>query len=138
MKLVACFFALLLISGIYAASAGSIITLDVNADKLSPGQIVQLNGSVDDSLAGKPVGIEVQDPEGHVILIRTVTSDSYGNFTLKFKIPSSTALGKLDIAATIEIDGQAFSESITKRLLVYIFKLIYRERRINNNLRNYN
>jgi len=116
MKLVACFFALLLISGIYAASAGSIITLDVNADKLSPGQIVQLNGSVDDSLAGKPVGIEVQDPEGHVILIRTVTSDSYGNFTLKFKIPSSTALGKLDIAATIEIDGQAFSESITKRI----------------------
>ena len=109
MKLIACFFALLLISGIYAASAGSIITLDINADKVSPGQIVQLNGSVDDSLAGKPVGIEVQDPEGHVILIRTVTSDSYGNFTLKFKIPSSTALGKLDIIATIEIDGQAIS-----------------------------
>jgi len=40
------------------------------------------------------VGIEIQDPEGHVILIRTVTSDSYGNFTLKFKIPSSTALVK--------------------------------------------
>ena len=46
MKLAASFFVLLLVSGIYAASAGSIISIELDTDVLVPGEIVELTGSV--------------------------------------------------------------------------------------------
>ena len=115
MKLAASFFVLLLVSGIYAASAGSIISIELDTDVLVPGEIVELTGSVESSLAGKPVGVEIKDSEGEIILIRSITTDSNGNFTLKFKIPSS-ASGELEIITSVEIDGQSFSESISVML----------------------
>jgi len=110
MKLVAIFFVLLLISSISAASAASIISIDLDTRTMKAGEIIEINGSVESSLAGKPVGIELKDSEGSVILIRTVTTNSDGEFTLKFKSPSS-ASGDIDIMTSIEIDGQPFSES---------------------------
>ena len=71
-----------------------------------------VGGTVESSLAGKPVGIEVKDSDGDVILIRSITSDSNGNFTLKFKVPSS-ASGDIEIMSSVEIDGQSFSESVS-------------------------
>ena len=112
MKLAASFFVLLLVSGIYAVSAESIISIDLDTDTLTPGKIVELTGSVESSLAGKPVGIEVKDSEGNIILIRSIITDSDGDFTLKFKIPSS-ASGELEIITSVEIDGQPFSESVS-------------------------
>ena len=117
MKLAASFFVLLLVSGIYAASATSIISIDLDTDTLTPGEIIEINGSVERSLAGKPVGIELKDSEGNVILIRVVTTNSDGEFTLKFKVPSS-ASGDLDIMTSVEIDGQSFSESISATVAV--------------------
>jgi len=112
MKLVAGFFVLLLVSGISAASAASIIYIELDNDTLVAGEIVEITGSVEDSLAGKPVGIEVKDSDGDIILIRAITSDSNGNFTLKFKVPSS-ASGNIEIMSSVEIDGQSFSESVS-------------------------
>jgi len=110
MKLVVSFFVLLLVSGISVASAASIISIDLDTRTMEPGEIIEINGSVEGSLAGKPVGIELKDSEGNVILIRVVTTNSDGEFTLKFKVPSSTS-GDIDIITSIEIDGQSFSES---------------------------
>jgi hypothetical protein len=111
MKLVAGFFVLLLISGISVASAASIISIELDSDTLVAGEIVEITGTVEGSLAGKPVGIEVKDSDGDIILIRAITSDSNGNFTLKFKVPSS-ASGNIEIMSSVEIDGQSFSGSV--------------------------
>ncbi len=112
MKIVAGFFVLLLISGISVASAASIISVELDSDTLVAGEIVEINGTVESSLAGKPVGIEVKDSDGDIILIRAITSDSNGNFTLKFKVPSS-ASGDIEIVSSVEIDGQSFSGSVS-------------------------
>ena len=112
MKLVAGFFVLLLISGISVASAASIISIELDSDTLVAGEIVEISGTVESSLAGQPVGIEVKDSEGEIILIRSITTDSNGNFTLKFKVPPS-ASGNIEIITSVEIDGQSFSESIS-------------------------
>ena len=117
MKLVAGFFVLLLISGISVASAASIISIELDTDTLVAGEIVEISGTVESSLAGQPVGIEVKDSEGEIILIRSITTDSNGNFTLKFKVPSS-ASGNLEIITSVEIDGQSFSESVSATVAV--------------------
>ena len=112
MKIVAGFFVLLLISGISVASAASIISIELDSNTLVAGEIVEINGTVENSLAGKPVGIEVKDSDGDIILIRAITSDSNGNFTLKFKVPAS-ASGNIEIMSSVEIDGQSFSKSVS-------------------------
>ena len=117
MKLVAGFFVLLLISGISVASAASIISIELDTDTLVAGEIVEISGTVESSLAGQPVGIEVKDSDGEIILIRSITTDSNGNFTLKFKVPPS-ASGNIEIITSVEIDGQSFSESISATVAV--------------------
>ena len=55
------------------------------------------------------IAIEIKDAAGNIILIRTVTSDINGEFTLKFKVPSTAAAGEFEIIANVELDGQSFS-----------------------------
>jgi len=101
--------ALIGISGAFAQ--GSIITFDIDEKSFVPGEIVELNGNVDRSLAGQPVAIEVKDSGGSVILIRTVTPDVNGNFVLKFKIPTTAKAGEFEIVTNVEVAGEAFTET---------------------------
>lgn len=64
---------------------------------------------MDAGLEGKPVGIEIKDGDDNVVVIRTVTSDENGEFTLKFKVPSTATAGEFDIITNVELDGQTFS-----------------------------
>ena len=89
--------------------AQSLITFDVDTTKFAPGEIVELTGQVDVGLEGQPVAIEIKDADGNLILIRTVTSDSNGEFTLKFKVPNTAASGEFDITTNVELDGQTIS-----------------------------
>lgn len=57
MKIAASFFILFLISGISMASAASIISIELDSDTLVAGEIVELTGSVESNLAGKPIGM---------------------------------------------------------------------------------
>ena len=91
------------------AFAQSIITFDVDTTEFAPGEIVELTGHVDAGLEGQPVAVEIKDADGNVILIRTVTSDSNGEFVLKFKVPSTAAAGEFDIVTNVELDGQSFT-----------------------------
>jgi len=102
------------ISGAFAQ--GSIITFDIDEKSFVPGEIVEINGNVDSSLAGQPVAIEVKDSGGSVILIRTVTPDANGNFVLKFKIPTTAKAGDFEIITNVEVAGEAFTE--TKKVVV--------------------
>ena len=92
------------------AFSQSLITFDVDTTKFTPGEIVELDGQVQSGLEGQPVAVEIKDADGNLILIRTVTSDGNGEFTLKFKVPNSATSGKFDIVTNMEINGDAFSE----------------------------
>jgi len=107
------FIAVLLAISIVPAFSQSLITFDVDTTQFAPGEIVELTGSVQEEMQGQPVAIEIKDAKGSVILIRTVTPDSDGNFVLKFKVPNSIEAGELDIITNIELDGQTFSESMS-------------------------
>ena len=109
MKLI--FFATLFVLMLTPAFAQSLITFDVYTTEFTPGEIVELTGHVEDALIGFPVAVEIKDADGNVIVIRTVTSDSTGEFTLKFKVPSTAAAGGFDIVTNVELDGQSFSET---------------------------
>ena len=87
----------------------SLITFDVDTTKFAPGEIIELTGHVDTGLEGQPVAVEIKDADGNIILIRTVTSDENGEFTLKFKVPSTAKAGEFEIVTNIELDGQTFS-----------------------------
>ena len=78
------FVIILLAISIVPAFSQSLVSIDVDTANFAPGEIVELKGTVDVSLAGQPVAIEVNDSKGNVILIRTVTADANGNFVLKF------------------------------------------------------
>ena len=93
------------------AFAQSVITFDVDTTKFVPGEIVELKGTVGDGLEGQPVAVEINDSEGNVILIRTVTSDIDGEFVIKFKVPDNVELGELDIVTNVELDGQSFTDT---------------------------
>jgi len=99
--------------GTTAFAQGSIISFDIDEKSFAPGEIVELRGNVEQSLAGQPVAIEVKDSEGNVILIRSVTPDDNGNFVLKFKIPSSAKAGNFEIITNVEVAGEAFTETKT-------------------------
>jgi hypothetical protein len=92
------------------AFSQSLITFDVDTTKFTPGEIVELEGKVQSGLEGQPVAVEIKDADGTLILIRTVTSDSNGEFSLKFKVPSNAAAGEFDIITNMEIDGDTISE----------------------------
>jgi len=92
---------------------GSIISFDIDEKSFAPGEIVELTGNVEQSLAGQPVAIEVKDSAGNVILIRTVTPDDNGNFALKFKIPLTAKAGNFEIITNVEVAGEAFTETKT-------------------------
>ena len=86
MKLI--LIAMLLVVMITTAFAESLITFDVDTAKFTPGEIVELEGKVQSGLEGEVVAVEIKDADGTLILIRTVTSDSNGEFSLKFKVIS--------------------------------------------------
>ena len=102
--------AMLIVVIITPAFAESLITFDVDTTKFTPGEIVELNGKVQSGLEGEVVAVEIKDADGTLILIRTVTSDSNGEFSLKFKVPSNAAVGEFDIITNMEIDGDTISE----------------------------
>ncbi len=103
--------AILLAVSIVPVFAQSLITFDVDTTKFMAGEIVELKGKVTGGLEGQPVAVEIKDADGNVMLIRTVTSDANGDFVLKFKVPNTVNAGEFDIATSVELDGQSFSET---------------------------
>jgi hypothetical protein len=91
--------------------AESLITFDVDTTKFTPGEIVELEGKVQSGLEGEVVAVEIKDADGTLILIRTVTSDSNGEFSLKFKVPSTAAAGSFDVVTSMELNDEPVSES---------------------------
>jgi hypothetical protein len=110
MKIILFLTALLLVS-VIPLSFSDTITINTNKEQFAGGDTVEINGSVENGVAGEFVALEIKDPNGETILIRTVTLGDGGTFSLKFKIPESGAAGSYDIVANSKQDGQTITET---------------------------
>lgn len=96
--------------GISNAMGANEITFDVNKSTYKPGDIVVINGTSKDS-PNQPVAVEVKDPSGNILVIRTVETDSNGNFQLKFKLPETATVGNYNIVTNAQVNGSTVTET---------------------------
>ncbi len=97
----------LISSGIGFSFEESQITLNTDKSSYGPGDTVSITGNINSATAGELVGIQVKDPEGNLIVIRTVQTDSSGNFAIQFKVPTTATSGNFIIEASAKINGQS-------------------------------
>ena len=86
--------------GISSASAQTGITVETNSDLFEQGQTVMITGNSE----GKPVAVQVKDPTGISILVRTITTDSNGNFELEFRISPTAVSGAYQVVVSVVVD----------------------------------
>jgi len=87
--------------GISSAGAQTGITVETNFDVFQLGQTVMITGNAEE----KSVAIQVKDPTGISILVRTLETDSGGNFDLQFRIPQTATLGDYQVAVSVAINN---------------------------------
>jgi predicted secreted protein with PEFG-CTERM motif len=90
------------------------ITLNTDKDSYGPGDLVSITGTISGA-TNQYVAIQVKDPSGNLIAIRTVQTDSNGNFALQFKVPTTATPGNFEIDANAKVNGQVVTA--TKSIL---------------------
>ena len=95
--------------GISSVSAQTGITVETNFDVFQQGQTVMVTGNAEE----KSVAIQVKDPTGISILVRTLETDSGGNFDLQFRIPQTATLGDYQVIVSTVIDNVPVINTIT-------------------------
>lgn len=94
---------------ISSASAQTGITVETNFDVFQQGQTVMVTGNTEE----KFVAIQVKDPTGISILVRTLETDSGGNFELEFRIPQTATLGDYQVVVSTVVDNLPVINTIT-------------------------
>ena len=87
--------------GISNAGAQAGITVETNFDLFEQGQLVMITGNIDE----KSVAIKVKDPTGILILVRSITTDSDGNFELEFRISQTATFGDYQVIVSTVVDN---------------------------------
>ena len=87
------------------------ITIGTAKTTYGPGDTVDITGTVNGGQPGQLVAIQVKDPKGNLVLIRTVQADQTGRFALTFKVPSTASKGAFDITASSRINGFVVTQS---------------------------
>ena len=114
MKLAIFFLLFVSIVSFFASeSYAADITINTNKQTFAGGDTVELSGTVAGGNAGDLVALEIKDPSGETILIRTVQLGSGGTFDLKFKLPTSGQTGSYEIIANAQVAGQTVTETKT-------------------------
>ena len=101
-KLIGLFVAFVLFSPLLNSFAEEVI-LDTDTNFI-PGEIVEITGVIPDGVPGQLSAIEIKNPDGETILIRTVTLDEDKKYFIKFKVPESSEPGNYDIIVNAEND----------------------------------
>ena len=96
--------------GLSPAFAQSEFTLSSSADSYEPGELVAISGVTQSE---QIVSIQVKDPTGKTLLVRSITADNSGNYSLEFKIPKTATQGSYIIVASVSIDMIPVIETIT-------------------------
>ena len=95
-------FSLLVVSlGLSPVFGQTDLTLTSNLDSYIPGELVQISGVTQNE---QIVSIQVKDPTGKTLLVRSITSDSSGNYSLEFKIPKTSTQGSYTVVASVSVD----------------------------------
>ena len=87
--------------GISNAGAQTGITVETNFDLFEQGQLVMITGNAEE----KSVAIKVKDPTGISILVRSITTDSDGNFELEFRISQTATFGDYQVIVSTVVDN---------------------------------
>jgi len=95
--------------GISSASAQTGVTVETDFDVFQQGQMVTITGNAGE----KYVTVQVKDPTGISILVRTITTDFGGNFELQFRIPQTATLGDYQIITNVIVDDVPTINTIT-------------------------
>ena len=99
--------------GLQDSMAQSNITIDTNKDSFLVGDTVQVSGTIVEGAQGNLVAIEVKNPSGETILVRSVELGTGGTFSLSFKVSDSERDGSYEIIANSQVDGKTVSGSKT-------------------------
>ena len=68
--------------GLSPAFAQTEFTLSSSADSYEPGELVSISGVTENK---QIVSIQVKDPTGKTLLVRSITADNSGTYSLEFK-----------------------------------------------------
>ena len=96
--------------GLSPAFAQTDLTLSSSMDSYEPGELVTISGVTQSE---QIVSIQVKDPTGKTLLVRSITADGTGNYSLEFKIPKTATQGSYIIVASVSIDMIPVIETIT-------------------------
>ena len=96
--------------GLSPAFAQTELTLNSSMDSYEPGELVTISGVTQGE---QIVSIQVKDPTGKTLLVRSITADNSGNYSLEFKIPKTATQGSYIIVASVSIDMIPVIETIT-------------------------
>jgi hypothetical protein len=96
--------------GLSPAFAQTEFTLSSSMDSYEPGELVAISGVTQSE---QIVSIQVKDPTGKTLLVRSITADNSGNYSLEFKIPKTATQGNYIIVASVSIDMIPIIETIT-------------------------
>jgi len=95
--------------GISGIDAQAEITVETDFDVFQQGQMVTITGNAGE----KSVTMQVKDPTGISILVRTITTDFGGNFELQFRIPQIATLGDYKIITNVVVDDVPVINTMT-------------------------
>tara|TARA_B100001750_G_C15473574_1_gene581220 strand:- start:95 stop:1693 length:1599 start_codon:yes stop_codon:yes gene_type:complete len=73
--------------------------IKTDSDSYTHGQVIKVSGITSE----KNLSLQVKDPTGKTILIRTLPAE--GNFSFDLNIPAKFLLGQYDIFASVTVDG---------------------------------
>ena len=86
------------------------LTLDSSVDSYEPGDLVTISGT---TASEQIVSVQVKDPTGKSLLIRSINADNAGNYSLEFKIPKTAVQGNYEIVASVSIEMIPVIETIS-------------------------
>jgi hypothetical protein len=96
--------------GLSPAFAQTELTLNSSMDSYEPGELVTISGVTQGE---QIVSVQVKDPTGKTLLVRSINADNSGNYSLEFKIPKTATQGSYIIVASVSIDMIPVIETIT-------------------------
>ncbi|MDE1763302.1 MAG: hypothetical protein KGH88_03540 [Thaumarchaeota archaeon] len=100
----------LLSFGLSQSFAQTTITLDTTRNSYGPGDLIEVKGQVMD-FPNKLVAVQVKDPSGNTIMVRTIKTDGNGNFVIQFKLPSTAIVGIYKITTNANIAGNVIAQT---------------------------
>jgi len=85
------------------------LTLNSSLDSYEPGELVTISGVTQSE---QTVSVQVKDPTGKSLLIRSIAADNAGNYSLEFKIPKMATQGNYIIVASVSVEMIPVIETI--------------------------